>query len=146
MKFLKYLILGIILSTVPACAAVQEVQEVQRVQVVQKAQGSAVTWSKGDKIAAFYICRTEEDIMEVALADVKGGHALRQSIFRKTMTRDCISLNPPLGFTVQNVIGSYVDSNKKETSILAISIPDTEKIVGYAISIGKPISTKALSY
>tara|TARA_R110002049_G_scaffold220861_2_gene392411 strand:+ start:458 stop:898 length:441 start_codon:yes stop_codon:yes gene_type:complete len=146
MKFLKYLILGIILSTVPACAAVQEVQEVQRVQVVQKAQGSAVTWSKGDKIAAFYICRTEEDIMEVALADVKGGHALRQSIFRKTMTRDCINLNPPLGFTVQNVIGSYVDSNKKETSILAISIPDTEKIVGYVISIGKPISTKALSY
>ena len=146
MKFLKYLILGIILSTVPACAAVQEVQEVQRVQVVQKAQGSAVTWSKGDKIAAFYICRTEEDIMEVALADVKGGHELRQSVFRKTMTRDCLSLNPPLGFTVQNVIGSYVDSNKKETSILAISIPDTEKIVGYVISIGKPISTKALSY
>ena len=146
MKFLKYLILGIILSTVPACAAVQEVQEVQRVQVVQKAQGSAVTWSKGDKIAAFYICRTEEDIMEVALADVKGGHELRQSVFKKTMTRDCLSLNPPLGFTVQNVIGSYVDSNKKETSILAISIPDTEKIAGYVISIGKPIRTKALSY
>ena len=143
MKFLKYFILGIILSIVPACAAVQEVQRVQKVQEVQE---TAVTWSKGDKVAAFYICRTEEDIMEVALADVKGGHALRQSIFRKTMTRDCISLNPPLGFTVQNVIGSYVDSNKKETSILAISIPDTEKIAGYVISIGKPIRTKALSY
>ena len=143
MKFLKYLILGIILSTVPACAAVQEVQKVQEVQEVQE---TAVTWSKGDKVAAFYICRTEEDIMEVALADVKGGHELRQSIFRKTMTRDCLSLNPPLGFTVQNVIGSYVDSNKKETSILAISIPDTEKIAGYVISIGKPIRTKALSY
>jgi hypothetical protein len=128
MKFLKYLILGIVLSIVPACAAV------------------AVTWSKGDKIATFYICRTEEDIMEVALADVKGGHALRQSIFRKTMTNECINLNPPLGFTVQNVIGSYVDSNKKETSILAISVPDTEKIVGYVISIGKPTSTKSLSY
>ena len=143
MKFLKYLILGIILSTVPACAAVQEVQRVQKVQEIQE---TAVTWAKGDKIAAFYICRTEEDIMEVALADVKGGHELRQSIFRKTMTRDCLSLNPPLGFTVQNVIGSYVDSNKKETSILAISIPDTEKIAGYVISIGKPIRTKALSY
>ena len=143
MKFLKYLILGIILSTVPACVAVQEVQKVQEVQEVQE---TAVTWSKGDKVAAFYICRTEEDIMEVALADVKGGHELRQSVFRKTMTRDCLSLNPPLGFTVQNVIGSYVDSNKKETSILAISIPDTEKIAGYVISIGKPIRTKALSY
>ena len=143
MKFLKYLILGIILSTVPACAAVQEVQRVQKVQEIQE---TAVTWAKGDKIAAFYICRTEEDIMEVVLADVKGGHELRQSIFRKTMTRDCLSLNPPLGFTVQNVIGSYVDSNKKETSILAISIPDTEKIAGYVISIGKPIRTKALSY
>ena len=143
MKFLKYFILGIILSIVPACAAVQEVQRVQKVQEVQE---TAVTWSKGDKVAAFYICRTEEDIMEVALADVKGGHELRQSVFRKTMTRDCLSLNPPLGFTVQNVIGSYVDSNKKETSILAISIPDTEKIAGYVISIGKPIRTKALSY
>ena len=143
MKFLKYLILGIILSTVPACVAVQEVQKVQEVQEVQE---TAVTWSKGDKIAAFYICRTEEDIMEVALADVKGGHELRQSVFRKTMTRDCLSLNPPLGFTVQNVIGSYVDSNKKETSILALSVPDTEEIAGYVISIGKPINTKALSY
>ena len=143
MKFLKYFILGIILSIVPACAAVQEVQRVQKVQEVQE---TAVTWSKGDKVAAFYICRTEEDIMEVALADVKGGHELRQSVFKKTMTRDCLSLNPPLGFTVQNVIGSYVDSNKKETSILAISIPDTEKIAGYVISIGKPIRTKALSY
>ena len=111
MKFLKYFILGIILSIVPACAAV------------------AVTWSKGDKIATFYICRTEEDIMEVALADVKGGHELRQSVFKKTMTRDCLSLNPPLGFTVQNVIGSYVDSNKKETSILALSVPDTEEMI-----------------
>jgi hypothetical protein len=143
MKFLKYLILGIILSTVPACVAVQEVQKVQEVQEVQE---TAITWSKGDKVAAFYICRTEEDIMEVALADVKGGHALRQSVFRKTMTRDCLSLNPPLGFTVQNVIGSYVDSNKKETSILALSVPDTEEIAGYVISIGKPINTKALSY
>ena len=143
MRFLKYLILGIILSTVPACAAVQEVQRVQKVQEVQE---TAVTWSKGDKVAAFYICKTEKDIMEVALADVKGGHILRQSIFKKTMTRDCLSLNPPLGFTVQNVIGSYVDSNKKETSILALSVPDTEEIAGYVISIGKPINTKALSY
>ena len=143
MRFLKYLILGIILSTVPACVAVQEVQKVQEVQEVQE---TAVTWSKGDKVAAFYICKTEEDIMEVALADVKGGHELRQSVFRKTMTRDCLSLNPPLGFTVQNVIGSYVDSNKKETSILALSVPDTEEIAGYVISIGKPINTKALSY
>ena len=143
MKFLKYLILGIILSTVPACVAVQEVQKVQEVQEVQE---TAVTWSKGDKVAVFYICKTEKDIMEVALADVKGGHILRQSIFKKTMTRDCLSLNPPLGFTVQNVIGSYVDSNKKETSILALSVPDTEEIAGYVISIGKPINTKALSY
>ena len=131
MKFLKYLILGLILSTLPACAA---------------AQNYKVTWEKGDKVAVFYICRTEEDIMEVALADVKGGHELRQSVFKKVMAKDCMNLNPPLSFIVQEIIGSYIDSNKKETSILAISIPNRKEIAGYVICVGKPTNSKALSY
>ena len=131
MRFLKYLILGLVLSTLPACVT---------------AQDSKVTWAKGDIVAAFYVCRTEKDIMEVALADTKGGHTLRQSVFRKTVAQDCINLNPPLSFIVQQVIGSYTDSNKKETSILAVSVPDKEKTAGYVISIGKPLIAKEMTY
>jgi hypothetical protein len=113
MRYLKYLIFGLVLSILPACAT---------------AQDSKITWSKGDKVAAFYICRTEEDIMEVALADSKGKHALRESVFKKNIARDCMNLNPPLGFIVTKIIGSYIDSNQNETTILAISIPSKTEI------------------
>ena len=62
------------------------------------------------------------------------------------MTRDCLSLNPPLDFTVINVLGSYTDSNKKEVSILAISVPNEEEIAGYAIATGRPLLSKELTY
>ena len=129
MKFLKYLLLGLVLSTLPACAA---------------AQNFETTWSTGDKVVSYYICRTEEDIMEVALADSKGKHALRESVFKKNIARDCMNLNPPLGFIVTKIIGSYIDSNQNETTILAISIPSKTEIAGYIISIGKPKMGKGI--
>jgi|TARA_R110000772_G_scaffold25924_1_gene67289 hypothetical protein len=131
MRFVKYLILGIIFSILPSCVS---------------AQNQKVTWSKGDTVSTFYVCRTEKDIMEVALADVKGGDTLRQKVLKKTMTRDCLSLNSPLDFTVISVLGSYTDYDKKEVSILAISVPNEEEIAGYAIATGRPLLSKELTY
>jgi len=127
MRFLKYLILGLVLSILPACAT---------------AQDSKVTWTKGDKVATFFICRAEEDIMEVALADSKGKDSLRQSVFKKTMAKKCMSLNPPLGFIVVEIIGSYKDYSQKETSIIAVSIPTKKNIAGYIVATGSPLSLK----
>ena len=132
MKFLKYLILGFIFSVLPACTTAQEVKE------------SDQTWSVGDKVASFYICRTEEDIMEIAIADSKGKELLRESVLIKSINKDCLNLNPPLSFMVKEILGSYKDHTKKETSILAISIPNKEEIAGYIIAIGKPKMDKGI--
>tara|TARA_R110000764_G_scaffold128494_1_gene216268 strand:+ start:56 stop:460 length:405 start_codon:yes stop_codon:yes gene_type:complete len=130
MKFLKYLILGFVLSILPACTTAQEVKE------------SEVTWSKGDKVATFYICKTEKDIMDIALADTKGKEALHHIVLKKAFSKDCLNLNSPLGFVVRKIIGSYVDSDKKKTSILAISIPSEKKVAGYIVATGSPLSLK----
>ena len=127
MNFLKYLSLGIVLSILPACVA---------------AQNFETSWSTGDKVAAFYICRTEEDIMEVALADSKNRHTLRHKILMKTMGKDCVSIRPAMGFKVRKILGSYVDHNKKETSILGVSMPNSDEVIGYVIAVGTPVLAK----
>tara|TARA_R110002153_G_scaffold492_1_gene2460 strand:+ start:198 stop:593 length:396 start_codon:yes stop_codon:yes gene_type:complete len=130
MKFLKYLLLGLVLSTLPACAA---------------AQNFETTWSTGDKVVSYYICRTEEDIMEVALADSKNRHTLRHKVLMKTMGKECINLQPALGFKVSKILGSYIDHNKKETSILGVSLPNTNEVIGYVIAVGTPVLAKGNS-
>ena len=84
--------------------------------------------------------------MSIALADSKDRHLLRQSIFKKTITQDCLNLNPPLGFIVKEVIGSYVDHNNIKTSILSISFPAKEDTTVYIIAAGSPISFKNNSF
>ena len=110
-KFLKYLIIGIIFSILPSCVS---------------AKDQTVTWNKGDTVTTFYICKTQEDIMEIAMADTKGEYFLRQKVLIKTMESACLGLNPPLGFTVSEILGSYSDANKKETSILGVSLPNRD--------------------
>ena len=130
MNFLKYLILGIFFAMLPACSTL----------------GEEETWSKGDKVSSFFICKTEGDIMAVALADSKDRHLLRQSIFKKTITQDCLNLNPPLSFIVKEVIGSYIDHNNIKTSILSISFPNKEDTTVYIIAAGSPVSFKNNSF
>tara|TARA_R110000751_G_C13567126_1_gene458174 strand:+ start:85 stop:513 length:429 start_codon:yes stop_codon:yes gene_type:complete len=142
MRYLKYLICGLVLSVLPSCTTAQEVNK------------SSVTWSEGDKVATFYICRTEKDIMDIALADTKGREALRQSVSKKFITKDCLNLNPPLGFIVNRILGSYLDSSKDETSILSVSIPVKDfsgappksDTAGYIIAVGKPSNLKHNSF
>ena len=65
---------------------------------------------------------------------------------KKTITQDCLNLNPPLGFIVKEVIGSYVDHNNIKTSILSISFPAKEDTTVYIIAAGSPISFKNNSF
>jgi len=92
--------------------------------------------------------------MDIALADTKGREALRQSVSKKFITKDCLNLNPPLGFIVNKILGSYLDSSKDETSILSVSIPVKDfsgappksDTAGYIIAVGKPSNLKHNSF
>ena len=85
------------------------------------------TWGKGDKVAAFFICKEEKDIMEIALADSKG----------------CIGLRPPVLFIVDEVIASYIDHTKADSCILKIKTPN-KMLVGYIIATGLPEKNKGI--
>ena len=101
-------------------------------------------WSKGDKVAAFFICREEKDIMELALADSRSRDAYAGEVMRKRLSQDCIRFSgAPKLFIVDKVITSYKDHNKVATCILRISTPDN-MVAGYIVAAGTPAQDKGI--
>ena len=120
MKLLAALTLAACFTILPSCITAEE------------------TWKKGDKVAAFFICREEEDIMDIALADSKGIEKFKSLIVQKRITRDCIALRPPAMFIVDDVIGEYTDYKGQETSIMKIVSPKNKLLAGYIVAAGIP--------
>ena len=65
MKLLAALTLAACFTILPSCVTAEEI------------------WNKGDKVAVFFICREEKDIMDVALADSKGVENFKGLILEK---------------------------------------------------------------
>ena len=101
-------------------------------------------WSKGDKVAAFFICKEEKDIMDLALADSKSREVYASEVMRKRLSQDCIRfIGQPKLFIVDKVITSYKDYNKMETSIMRITTPDN-MVAGYIVAAGTPAKDKGI--
>ena len=120
MKLLAALTLAACFTILPSCSTAEE------------------TWKKGDKVAAFFICKEEKDIMDIALADSKGIEKFKSLIIEKRITQDCIALRPPAMFIVDDVIGNYTDYKGKETSIMKIVSPKNNLLAGYIVAEGIP--------
>ena len=126
MKFLTVLTLAACFTILPSCVTAEEI------------------WKKGDKVAAFFICKEEEDIMDLALADSKGMQKFSELIIEKQITRGCIPLRPPALFIVDDVIGNYKDYKGKETSIMKIVSPKNKLLTGYIVAEGMPGQDKGI--
>lgn len=101
-------------------------------------------WSKGDKVAAFFICKEEKDIMDLALADSRSREAYAGEVIKKRLSRDCIRfIGQPKLFIVDKVITSYKDYNKIETSIMKIVTPN-KMVAGYIVAAGTPSKDKGI--
>ena len=120
MKLLAIITLAACFTILPSCSTAQE------------------TWKKGDKVAAFFICKEEKDIMDIALADSKGIEKFQGLIVEKRITQDCIALRPPAMFIVDDVIGNYTDYKGEETSIMRIISPKNNLLTGYIVAAGIP--------
>ena len=113
-------------TILPTCTAAQEV------------------WSKGDKVAAFFICREEKDIMDIALADSRSREAYAGEVMRKRLSQDCFRFSgPPKLFIVDKVIISYKDHNKVETCVMRMNTPDN-MVAGYIVAAGTPAEDKGI--
>ena len=124
MKLLAALTLAACFTILPSCITAQE------------------TWKKGDKVAAFFICREEKDIMDLVMADSKSQEAFASKIVEKKFNQDCIKIFPPMKFTVSEILGSYKDHRKVENTILKIKSPANEMFVGYILVRGIPKTKK----
>ena len=126
MKLLVSLTLAACFAILPSCTTAEEV------------------WEKGNKVAAFFICKEEESIMELALADSKSRDQFIGEVTKKRMDRKCVALRPPVLFVVDEVIGSYKDYEKKNTSILKIVSPVNNGFIGYIVARGMPAINKGI--
>ena len=102
MKVLAKLLLVVCLLLAPVSALAQE------------------TWAKGDSIATFFMCLSEKDIMDVALADSKDMDSYAEQLLGKSIAQRCFRLSPPQMFIVEEVISTYNDYKDIPTCILRI--------------------------
>jgi hypothetical protein len=107
---------------------------------------AADTWSKGDKVNVFFMCIEEKDIMDVAYADSKSELRYASTLKIKQFDNRCNFVTPPIMLNISNVVGSYKDHRKKETSILKLHDPATNLKAGYIIAEGRPASAKEMSH
>ena len=126
MKLLIGLTLAACFAILPNCVTAEEV------------------WKKGNKVAAFFICKEEESIMEVALADSKSRDQFIGEVTKKRIGRECVALRPPVLFVVDEVLGSYKDYEKKNTTILKIVPQINNGFVGYIVARGMPAINKGI--
>ena len=120
MKLLTILTLAACFTILPSCVTAEEI------------------WKKGDTVAAFFICKKEKDIMEISLADSKGREYFLNEIAEKQLTNDCISINPPVIFKVDEIIASYKDYKGIEALIMKVRSPRNSLLVGYIVAAGIP--------
>ena len=126
MKLLVSLTLAACFAILPSCVTAEEV------------------WKKGNKVAAFFICKEEESIMELALADSKSRDQFIGEVTKKRIGRECVGLRPPVLFVVDEVLGSYKDYEKKNTTILKIVPQINNGFIGYIVARGKPAINKGI--
>ena len=126
MKTLIALTLAACFAILPSCVTAEEV------------------WKEGDKVAAFFICREEKSIMEIAFADSKSKDEFIGEITKKRITSKCVALRPPVLFVVDKVLGSYKDYEKNNTTILKIVPPVNNGFIGYIVARGLPATNKGI--
>ena len=71
-------------------------------------------WFPGDTVVAANICKSEEVILKVVLADTKSEQATLAKISELSAIEDCISILPPLPFYVHSIVVNYKDFKNKK--------------------------------
>ena len=97
-------------------------------------------WFIGDTVLAANICKSEEVILKVVLADTKSEKATLSKIGELSAIEDCISVLPPLPFFVHSIVVTYKDFKNRPSVVFALYlVGDKDKnIIGYAIGAGRP--------
>lgn len=102
-------------------------------------------WSKGDKVMVFFMCHSEDDIMDIAKADTETRERYASTIMEKKVEGFCSRFYPPVELSVKAVVASYKDHADVSTCILKLYDPKTKLEAGYIIAAGLPATLKGMS-
>jgi len=68
----------------------------------------------------------------------------RSVLAEKRITRQCMSLRPPIMFIVDDTIESYKDYKGEETTIMKVISPVNNLLAGYIVAAGIPGKNKGI--
>lgn len=102
-------------------------------------------WSKGDKVMVFFMCHSEDDIMDIAKADTETRERYASTIMEKKVEGFCSRFYPPVELSVKAVVANYKDHADVSTCILKLYDPKTKLEAGYIIAAGSPATLKGMS-
>lgn len=91
--------------------------------------------SPKDVVIISFLCRTENDILEVVAADEKSSESA--ALLNKHLAlSNCVMFSRPTFFIVEEIIYEYVDFQNKNSVVLRVS-SSYAQLSGYTISFGK---------
>ena len=95
-------------------------------------------WYKGDIVGAQTLCRDEEAIMKIVMADTKSAEAVRMSMYLGSMTGECVIMSQPIGVPIMDILAEYRDFAKRPSVVLVVALPQfIEGAVAYVIAGGR---------
>ena len=95
-------------------------------------------WYKGDIVGAQTLCKDEESIMKIVMADTKSAEAVRMSMYLGSMTGDCVIMSQPVGVPIMDIVAEYLDFAKRPSVVLIVALPKyVEGGVAYIIAGGR---------
>ena len=95
-------------------------------------------WYKGDIVGAQTLCKDEESIMKIVMADTKSAEAVRMSMYLGSMTGECVIMSQPIGLQIMDILAEYLDFAKRPSVVLVVALPQfIEGAVAYIIAGGR---------
>ena len=95
-------------------------------------------WYKGDIVGAQTLCKDEESIMKIVMADTKSAEAVRMSMYLGSMTGECVIMSQPIGLPIMDILAEYLDFAKRPSVVLVVALPQfIEGAVAYIIAGGR---------
>tara|TARA_R100000306_G_C4366521_1_gene137905 strand:+ start:794 stop:1186 length:393 start_codon:yes stop_codon:yes gene_type:complete len=102
--------------------------------IVPASYASGNGWKKNDSVGVRFICRFEEDIMEVAKADIEGMQKAIMLMQFLASAQRCVLLQSLVHFKVKEVVMGYTDFKKKNSVVLKVYNVNDESFEGFVIA------------
>ena len=95
-------------------------------------------WYKGDIVGAQTLCKDEEAIMKIVMADTKNEEAVRAAMYLGSMAGECVIMQRPIGLPIMDIVAEYTDFAKRPSVVLVVALPQfIEGAIAYVIAGGR---------